>query len=223
LGLVVTGVVYIDSLVGARNAIAAFEQVTLASQQRQGTSQPAPSGLPPTNLPPLETIEGQISQHNEADPATTTPAKDPAPIGLLTIERLDLKVPVFAGTDRLSLNRGAGVVPGSALPGEDGNVAVAAHRDSFFRPLKDIMVGDVMELQSVQGSQRFEVSKIFITDPLDLSVLDATLDPTLTLITCYPFHYVGFAPDRFIVRAEVASSQQVNKSNSTTRENLTNP
>jgi sortase A len=213
LGLIVTGAVYVDSFVGSRDAIASFEQVAGASQRLEGTSQTPATGLSPTSLPPLE---GDVLPLNEAEPATKTPGNDQVPIALLTIERLDLKVPVFAGTDKLSLNRGAGLVPGSPLPGENGNVAVAGHRDSFFRPLKDIKVGDIMELQSATDRQRFQVSEIIITDPLDLSVLDATIEPTLTLITCYPFHYVGFAPDRFIVRA-------VSALNSTTRVNISNP
>jgi len=213
LGLIVTGAVYVDSFIGSRNAIASFEQVAVASQQLEGTSQTPVTGLSPKRLPPLE---GGASQLSGTDPATTTPGNDQVPIALLTIERLDLKVPVFPDTDKLSLNRGAGLVPGSPLPGENGNVAVAGHRDSFFRALKDIKVGDIMELQSATDRQRFQVSEIIITDPLDLSVLDATIEPTLTLITCYPFYYVGFAPDRFIVRAVPAS-------NSATRVNMSNP
>jgi len=102
----------------------------------------------------------------------------------------------------VTLNRGAGVIAGTALPGERGNVAISAHRDGFFRPLKDVVVGDVIELRGAEGRvQRFEVAAISIVDPLDVSVLDATDAPVLTLVTCYPFYYVGFAPDRFIVRA----------------------
>lgn len=200
-----TGAVYIDSFVGARDAIAAFEQVAVASPRFQESTSLASTDLPPISLPPLE-IERQDPGPNEADQPVTAAENDQAPIALLTIERLGLKVPVFSGTDKISLNRGAGLVPGSALPGENGNVAVAAHRDSFFRPLKDVNVGDVMELQSASGRQHFQVSEIFITDPLDVSVLDATIDPSLTLITCYPFYYVGFAPDRYIVRGVPASS-----------------
>lgn len=213
LGLAVTCAVYIDSFVGARNAITAFEQVANAAQSPEGAIPVPSTGLPLRNLPP---IESQGLRSTAADSDHTTPGIDQAPVALLTIERLDLEVPVFPGTDRLSLNRGAGIVPGSALPGENGNVAVAAHRDSFFRPLKDIKVGDVMELRSALGKQRFQVSEIFITDPLDVSVLDATITPTLTLITCYPFHYVGFAPDRYIVRAVPALDRN-------TRADISNP
>jgi len=122
-------------------------------------------------------------------------------LALLSIARLELEVPIFSGTSKKTLNRGAGLVEGTSPPGAAGNIVVSAHRDSFFRPLEDIRVGDVIELQSPDGMQRFEVGKIFITDPLDISVLEPTAQPSLTLITCYPFRYVGFAPERFIVRA----------------------
>ncbi|MGI9287619.1 MAG: class D sortase [Pseudomonadales bacterium] len=128
-------------------------------------------------------------------------ATDGHPIALLSIARLNLEVPVFVGTDQRTLNHGAGVIDGTALPGHDGNTAISAHRDSFFRPLKDIEIGDVIELRASSGLQRFQVSEVFITDPLDVSVLDPADGQMLTLITCYPFYYVGFAPDRFIVRA----------------------
>lgn len=197
-GLVLTCTVYVDSYVGSREAVAAFEEV------RAGSLRPAEAGpLPVVRLPPVEVLDAQST---ETGPGTATPAGRQAPVALLTIERLDVEVPVFHDAGPVSLNRGAGIVAGSALPGETGNIAVAAHRDSFFRPLKDIRPGDVIELQYATGKQRFQVSRIFITDPLDVSVLDATIATTLTLITCYPFHYVGFAPDRFIVRALPALS-----------------
>jgi sortase A len=123
------------------------------------------------------------------------------PLALLKIERLNLVAPVFPGTDAVTLNRGLGVVEGTALPGEAGNVALSGHRDSFFRPLKDIAVGDSIELQTRKGVQHFRVADIRIVDPLDISVLDRTDATVLTLITCYPFYYVGYAPDRYVVRA----------------------
>jgi sortase A len=87
------------------------------------------------------------------------------------------------------------------LPGERGNVAIAAHRDGFFRGLENIEIGDEIELTTLEGRQTFRVSMLDIVDPLDLSVLEPLDVDTVTLITCYPFNYVGAAPDRFIVRA----------------------
>ena len=97
--------------------------------------------------------------------------------------------------------RDRGHVEGTALPGTAGNIAVAAHRDGFFRGLKDIKIGDQIELTTLEGQQTFVVSKLDIVDPFQVSVLDPTDEPVLTLITCYPFYFVGSAPERFIVRA----------------------
>ena len=144
-----------------------------------------------------------IAAFQEATPEDATPeeSRTGAPLAVLRIRRLDLEVPVFADTRARTLNRGAGVVTGTAFPGEPGHIAISAHRDSFFRPLKDIEIGDVIELELPDGLQQFRVDETFITDPLDVGVLAATEQSLLTLITCYPFYYVGFAPDRFIVRA----------------------
>jgi sortase A len=127
--------------------------------------------------------------------------EDFTPVGLLKIEKLDLRVPVFMGTKPLVLNRGAGVIEGTAAPGEVGNIAISGHRDSFFRALKDIAVGDLIELVSQAGAQTYRVAKLSIVDPLDVSPLESSTTPMLTIITCHPFYYVGSAPDRFVVRA----------------------
>jgi len=123
------------------------------------------------------------------------------PLAVIKINRLNIEGPIFDGTDKVTLDRGIGLVGGTAMPGEVGNMALSAHRDSFFRPLKDVVVGDRIELRTQNGIQDFEVSKITIVDSQDISVLDPTDTAVLTLITCYPFYYVGYAPDRFIVRA----------------------
>lgn len=150
----------------------------------------------------LNAIEDRLI--DEAEPAVGDPrsaAAAGAPLAVLTVERLGLQVPVFLGTDPVTLNKGAGIVDGTAVPGEVGNIAVAGHRDSYFRALENIKVGDLIDLRATHGGGQFRVSEIKITDPLDVSVLDDTKEVTLTLITCYPFRFVGFAPDRYIVRA----------------------
>lgn len=130
-------------------------------------------------------------------------AKDTAipPLALLTIDRLNLKAPVYLGTDRKTLDRGLGVVKGTAHPDEVGNIAISGHRDSFFRVLKDIKLGDTIAMQTPAGLENFEVSDITIVDALEVSVLDPSDTKILTLITCHPFYYEGYAPDRYIVRA----------------------
>jgi sortase A len=122
-------------------------------------------------------------------------------IAILRIPAIKLVVPVNRGTGRGELLRGAGLVTGSALPGSTGNVAIAAHRDSFFRGLRNVAVGDVVELDSLEHTTLYRVTDTKVVEPTDVRVLADVGEPILTLITCYPFHFVGNAPQRFIVRA----------------------
>ena len=131
------------------------------------------------------------------------------PLALLSVERLNLKAPVYLGTDRITLDRGLGVVKGTSHPGEVGNIAISGHRDSFFRVLKDIRLGDRIEMQTPQGIEDFKVSEITIVDALEVSVLDPTETTVLTLITCHPFYYQGYAPDRYIVRATPVDADSI--------------
>ncbi len=191
LGLGLVGIVSVDAALGNYRSVAAFQQAV--AEVSGGADRPVEWDVegPDQTLWSERAREKYLHAQAEAG----------VPLALMKIPRLNLEVPVFEGTDRLTLNRGAGVVEGTALPSESGNVVLSAHRDSYFRALKDIAVGDAIELQTLQGSRLFEVAETFITDPLDVSVLDPAETPLLTLITCYPFYYVGFAPDRFIVRA----------------------
>ncbi len=123
------------------------------------------------------------------------------PLAVLKIERLNITAPIYEGTSRITLDRGLGLVELSSLPGEIGNIAMSGHRDGFFRPLKDIILGDRITLHTLDGDQNFLATEIKIVDALDVSVLDDSDTTVLTLITCYPFYYVGYAPDRYIVKA----------------------
>jgi sortase A len=125
----------------------------------------------------------------------------PEPLAVLRIPKLRLEVAVLPGTDDRTLDRALGHIEGTALPGTDGNLGIAGHRDGFFRGLKDIALGDVIELETMQGRDVFRVERTWIVDPEDVSVLDPAPTRTLTLVTCYPFYFVGSAPQRFIVRA----------------------
>jgi sortase A len=113
----------------------------------------------------------------------------------------DPTVPVLEGTDEFTLNRGVGHVAGTALPGERGNVAIAGHRDGFFRVLKDVTAGDRIRLVTLWQTVDYTVQETRIVEPEDVRVLEPTGTPVLTLLTCYPFYYVGSAPKRFVVRA----------------------
>lgn len=124
-----------------------------------------------------------------------------APIGLLAIPKLALQIPVFADTSERNLNRGAGLVHVTGGPGTVSNQIMAAHRDGWFRALKDVALGDEILLQVPGGQRSYRVSALDIVEPNDLSPLDITAQHALTLITCYPFYYLGPAPKRYIVRA----------------------
>ena len=124
-----------------------------------------------------------------------------APLAVLRIPKIGLEVPVLEGTDELTLNRAVGLIEDTARPGESGNVGIAGHRDGFFRGLMDVKAGDILELETLGGKTAYAVEFVRIVAPEDASVLDATPSPALTLVTCYPFYYVGSAPQRYIVRA----------------------
>jgi sortase A len=125
----------------------------------------------------------------------------PAPLAVLRIARLRLEVPVLPGTADVTLDRAVGHIDGTAAPDASGNVGIAGHRDGFFRGLKDVTPGDLIELVTLRHTSVYRVEKTWIVDPTDVSVLDPTPGPALTLVTCYPFYFVGSAPQRFIVRA----------------------
>jgi sortase A len=124
-----------------------------------------------------------------------------APLAILRIPSIELEVPVLAGTDELSLNRGVGHIEGTPRPGQAGNVGIAGHRDGFFRVLKDVTAGDALEVESLTGVDHYTVESITIVTPDRVDVLSPTSTPTVTLVTCFPFYYVGNAPKRYIVRA----------------------
>jgi len=142
-----------------------------------------------TNKPPgvREDLRYQIS-HGEL-------------VGRVRIPRLQISTVIFEGTDEPVLSEGVGHLTGSALPGLAGNVVLAGHRDSFFRPLRNIRAGDTVEVTTPEGSRSYLVQTTEIITPDKVSVLEPTKSPTLTLVTCYPFYYVCHAPKRFIVRA----------------------
>jgi sortase A len=132
-------------------------------------------------------------------------------IAVLRIPRIQLEVPVLEGTDDLTLNRGVGHVEGTANPGENGNMAIAGHRDGFFRGLKDIGLGDTIEIAGLERTETYIIDRITIVDPSDVSVLKPRGHESLTLVTCYPFYFVGSAPKRYIVQASVADPAPSNR------------
>lgn len=155
--------------------------------------------------------QGAVAQHRAKEwliKRTTVHRRTPAPpvrrgdvIGELDIPRLQLSVMVFEGDDAGILSQGAGHIPGTALQPGNGNIGIAAHRDTYFRPLRIIRANDVIDLKTPAGASRYTVTETEIVRPSDVSVLARAAGRDLTLVTCYPFAYVGSAPERFIVHA----------------------
>lgn len=136
-----------------------------------------------------------------------------APLAVLRVASIDLEVPVLHGTDDLTLNRGAGWIKGTARPEERGNIGIAGHRDSFFRGLKDLKMGDTLELVAQDRTNAYVVDDIRVVSPDEVSVLRRGVTPSLTLVTCYPFYFVGSAPQRYIVHASIVRSQSLSGGN----------
>lgn len=130
------------------------------------------------------------------------------PLAVLHIPRIRLVVPVLKGTSDATLDRGVGHIEDTALPGAQGNSGLAGHRDGYFRGLKDVGLGDAIELETLEGMQTYRIERTWIVNPDDVSVLDPTPAQSITLVTCYPFYFVGSAPQRYIVRAVLHSSGQ---------------
>lgn len=147
----------------------------------------------------LETL--RVSQDTEA-PAGPVSLPTGEPIGTLEIARIGLSGVVVEGDDERVLRRAIGHLPDTPLPWRRGNSALAAHRDTLFRPLRHVRLGDVLRLTTPHGAFDYRVRETLIVRPDELWVLDETSGSMLTLISCFPFHYIGHAPERFIVRAE---------------------
>ena len=182
--LIAWGALYVDGAVGSRRELERFALLQAAALQEPQA--------PDLSLWGSERISAWR-------PALTEPA--PPPLAVLRVPKIRLEVPILPGTDDFTLNRAVGHIDGTALPGTEGNSGIAGHRDGFFRGLKDIAAGDVMELETLRGKETYRVERIWVVAPEDVSVLDATPTRSLTLVTCYPFYHVGPAPQRFIVRA----------------------
>ena len=127
----------------------------------------------------------------------------PAALAVLRVPRVGVEAAVLPGTDDWTLNRAVGHIADTPAPGADGNSGIAGHRDGFFRGLKDVQVGDRVDLETRQDRQTYRVDRIWIVAPEDVWVLDQTDVRSLTLVTCYPFYHIGPAPQRFIVRAVI--------------------
>jgi len=183
----------IDGYRASRAALREFPTLNSVPATATGPAEGAAEG-------PRQPDSPFVSANKERQSA---PAQAGTLIAVLRIPKIHLAVPVLEGTDALTLNRGAGRIAGTVRPGESGNIGIAAHRDGFFRRLKNVHVGDAIELASLDGTETYTVDSIRIVSPDDIKVLAPRAHPSLTLVTCYPFHFVGSAPQRYIVSASL--------------------
>jgi sortase A len=182
--LAYVGVRHVDSMNSTRESMRRFTELTTAEHRRGGSV--------------------DLTLWSEARIKAWQSTRDlasPTPLAILRIPRIRLEVPVLEGTDELTLNRAVGHIEDTAIPGVDGNVGIAGHRDGFFRGLMNVVPGDAIELESLHGTEDYRIERTWIVTPDDVSVLDPTPGRSLTLVTCYPFYFVGPAPQRYIVRA----------------------
>jgi sortase A len=182
VALSVWTVATLSAKLGARNAIAHFNNVAAVARAAVAPDQRLWS--------PVRVRAWQESL-----------TRDAAPLGVLRVPRLAIEAPVLEGTDDWALNRGIGHIADTAPPGARGNSGLAGHRDGFFRALKDVAAGDRIELETLDGVLTYLVERTWIVSPEDVSVLNPVDTRAITLVTCYPFYFVGSAPQRFIVRA----------------------
>jgi sortase A len=192
--LAIWGAARIQSAVSSRAAVKKFE----ANRARYANGSPATmsSGSP---------VDFSLWSAKRMDAYKDSLVSESIrPLAVLRISKIHLEVPIYNDTDDLTLNRGVGRILGTARIGEGGNLGIAGHRDGFFRGLKDLAPGDNIELVRADKVGTYVVEKIQIVNPEDVSVLAATPLPSLTLVTCFPFYYVGRAPQRFIVHASIA-------------------
>ena len=200
--LLVTGVFLLAVFVAAQVDRFLASDALLKAFPAAGPSAPAPSpaGMAPED-PSIDSDDGTRVMNNPQTVNGTGAAA--MPLAVLRIPAIHLDVPVLEGTDVLTLNHAAGRIPGTALPGKAGNIGIAAHRDGFFRNLGKLRIGDPIELQTRDGVETYVVEQTEIVMPDDVSVLNPRPVPSLTLVTCYPFQYLGRAPQRYIVTASL--------------------
>jgi sortase A len=205
------GILLVSVYVANRAYSAIYSHASMQSFWAHQTTSPAVipvqskwhSGIPDFRL----WSEKRIRAYQASLAAMVSP-----PLGVLEISAIQLHVPVLEGTDELTLDRAVGHIPGTAPLGEIGNIGIAGHRDGFFRGLKDVHVGETIDVYTQRGRSRYAVDEIETVSPDDVSVLAPRAKPSLTLVTCYPFYFVGSAPLRYIVHAMAADPSQLKSS-----------
>jgi sortase A len=202
LGLTFFGIwaaTQIHSVVASRSAIARFNANARSSDSPTSSTDPVAG----TSVDFRLWSDNRVAAYKES-----LLRKSDLPLAILRIPSLHLEVPIFDGTNELTLNRGVGRIEGTAQIHQAGNIGLAGHRDGFFRGLKDIQTGDAVELVLSGETKKYVVEQTQVVTPDDVEVLAPTATPTLTLVTCFPFYYVGPAPERFIVTASMKNSSR---------------
>ena len=210
--LVIYGAARLDSFFSSRTAPNRFSAIASLSTS---TSDDVAEAVGPSRVD-FSLWDGHREQAYEGSPNKLSGV----PLAVLHIAKIGLEVPLLDGTDGLTLNHAVGRIPGTARPGEPGNIGIAGHRDGFFRGLKDIGIGDTIDLKAPQGTTTYAVDDVNIVSPNDVSVLGPRPAPSLTLITCYPFYFIGSAPQRYVVHASRIGFEP-QKYNSTEQGSLT--
>jgi sortase A len=202
--LLICGLFLVALFVGSRIYSAVMSRAELKrfhNLQAQQSVQPSSRSVDPLfKLDFSLWSEKRIAAYEQSLTGQFAPA-----LAVLRIAKVQLEVPVLEGTDDLVLDRGVGHIPGTVLPGEVGNIGIAGHRDGFFRALKDVKPGDTIELLAPGRADLYVVDQVVLVHPKDVSVLRPRPVSSLTLVTCYPFYYVGNAPQRYIVQASLAN------------------
>ena len=201
--LVVYAAAQVDARQGHEQGLEAFAQAR-AELAAAAVSPPAPAALPLEQASdPDRSLWGErrIAAYRDS-----LRLHHDAPLGVLKIPSIHLEAPIFDSTSELTLNRGIGRIEGTAVVGGAGNLGLAAHRDGFFRPLKDVHVGDTIGVESLRGTTLYRITELMVVEPTDVQVLAPTNTATLTLVTCYPFYFIGEAPQRYIVKAVVSGA-----------------
>jgi|GEM_PF-154737 sortase A len=204
------GAAGIESILESRAALrqfAALEMPKDTDAQREGDEDTQPgdklNSFEPMDLPSNVDFSlwgaGRVKAYKQSGEKQSGTA-----LAVLRIPKIHLEAPLFEGTDVITLNHALGRIAGTARPGEPGNIGIAGHRDSFFRGLKDVSVGDTIELKTLQGTDTYIVDEIQIVKPQQVEVLQPKPVPSLTLVTCYPFYFLGSAPQRYIVTASLS-------------------
>lgn len=206
--LIVIGILCLGAWAWAWTDARIFQYRENQLLEEAAAARSAPQATRASETDALGAFREDASSPPRQEKTRSEPMEPGSLVGRVEIPRIGVSAIVLEGVDKKTLRRGVGHIPETALPERDGNVALAAHRDSFFRGLKDIRKNDIITLKTLENTYYYRVSWTEIVRPEDTGVLADSGAPELTLVTCYPFYYVGSAPKRFIVRAQRVDEAQ---------------